>query len=401
MTTIADSGRSPGFTAALLASSCFSMAFMLTPPGLVGSMLRDWGITEQQVGQVVTADLAGTAIGSLLMCFILGGWRVRFIVQLSAVLLGLGNVLTALHLQSVPLELARTISGIGGGLMAGVGMRFLAMGEHCTRNMTWVTVLQQLFTVFMLTLGLPALTSAGGAERPFEAYAAAGLLCFGIAFYFARDERSTSSPALHIATADTSNPASDRVKSWMLLAAIFAQYVGVGIGWTFLESRGTSIGFSAEDAQQYIGLHNLAGIPVCLLAPYFEHRVGIAKSTIGALALCCAALTLLAYPTTALTFHVSTFVFIATWCLSTSTLLGWLSAFDHAGRYLMLTPAVICVGGAVGAGMAGWIAERTGMTTAFLIGAAANGASMLLSLVVSLQKPATRVDMPQTNGEFN
>jgi predicted MFS family arabinose efflux permease len=362
--------RTRGFILAMVVVACFATAFLLATPGFVLLMAAQWNYGIRQLGLFVTADSIGNAMGPLLLSGGLSRLPVRRIVIPSALCFAAGNVLTALHPAFDWILASRVVSGTSGGVLAALGVRYLALSAASERNLAWMTIGQTLYATAILMGVLPAFGQAARADAAFALLALQGLLCLPLFMLFRSGEPLTA----HL----RSTGVAHRAGALLCLFAILSLNAAAGVVWTFLGRQGLAAGLSDAQVDRVLGGANLLSIAGCAWAPFVVRRGKLFAGCIGSLALCAASSLALAFPPQAWLFAGASVVYVVAWASAITLMMTAVPAYDPVGRYVMLIPAAVCMGNGIGATIGATLTQALTAGHAFVF---ASGCCMLAAAV--------------------
>jgi len=354
--------RSTGFVLAMVAVVCFATAFVLATPGFVLLMAAQWRYDSTQLGLFVTLDSIGSALGPLLLAGVLNRLPVRRVFIVSALCFALGNALTAGHPAFAATLAARALSGVSGGVLAALGVRYLALSARSERNLAWMTIGQTVYSSLVLTLVLPAIGRGGQATGAFTLLAVQALACVAFVALFRSGEPLT---------ADRRGSGEVRHSSALLcLLAILSLNTAVGVVWTFLGPRGLAAGLDDAMVDRVLGGANLLSIAGCAGVPFAVRRGRLFGGCTGALAICAGAALALALPPQPALFVLASLVYVLAWAAAVTLMMVAMPGYDPVGRYVMLIPTALCVGNGLGALIGGALTGGFGAGQAFGFAAA-------------------------------
>ena len=353
--------RTRAFIVSMVVTVCFATAFILATPGFVLLMAAHWGYGSRQLGLFVTADSIGNALGPLLLSGLLSRRPVRAIVAVAALCFAAGNALTAAHPAFAWMLAARALSGTSSGVLAALGVRYLALSADPERNLAWMTIGQTLYSSLVLTLVLPVVGEAAQAPGAFGLLALQALLCLPLVALFRRGEPLTAD--VH------GSGTARRGASLLCLLATLSLNTAVGIVWTFVGRQGSMAGLSDAVVDRVLGGANLLSILGCACVPFVVRRGRLFTGCMAALAMCAAAALALALPPQAGLFVAASIVYTVAWAAAVTLLMSAMPGFDPVGRYVMLIPTALCVGNGFGAAIGGSLMEGLGAGHAFAFAA--------------------------------
>lgn len=351
-------GRHPAlFAAALMGLICVSQTFFYALPAYVQMMGKGWGFSESQIGLVVMAEIAGSSFGSLLVSFALARLPVRRVLAFAVLALTLGNASLMTPPSHAVAMLARTVTGTGTGIVAGVTLKYLARsGTH----LSVLAVVQGLYTTALLTLVMPSLPSATTAYGMIVVLAGAAA---PVALLFARGEALVD-PFAQAAVAVV------RRGAYLSLLSLLALAAACGILWTFIGHLGAGAGLDERTMSRILGAVTMVALSICLVLPRLIAQGRRFGTTLALLLACAASAAALVMPITLWSFALCTLVFFTGWNGALILLYSSVAAYDPVGRHVAMCNAFMGMGFAIGSTTGGWLIEGFGGPPAFALASA-------------------------------
>jgi hypothetical protein len=312
-------------------------------PLLLGAMVSDRGLTDQQAGLVASADLAGYATMTFVtaMFLIHKDWR-------RLVLAGIAVMITA-NLGSIFVTSGgafagmRFLSGMGAGVLAAIATVSLGQSDSPDRGYGMLFAASLLFGSAGLW-GLPVLMERTGLDGAYVFIACLAVL----SGFFSRGliRHGTGAAADGAATADLRPHAP--VLAILLLLSITIFWAQQNALYAYMERLGSTAGLSAQFIGFALGFANLSGFVGASLVAWMGSRLGrqlpLALSTL--LQLACLWLLARASGNSSYLFAVA--LIALCWNVVNPIQIGILAEVDGTGRLLALSSTVIGVGLAAG-----------------------------------------------------
>ncbi|WP_062266196.1 MFS transporter [Endozoicomonas arenosclerae] len=258
----------------------FFMAIMLAGVGsmylvyatqFVGSMVSDWGMTEQQAGYTTFTQSIGSLIGVVVFMVMIDRIKLREWLVTCLILVGLCEILTGLIHHPDFVVAIRLLAGFPAGVLFAAGIAMIGRLSDADRWFGLSMVTAYLFAVIVL-ITWPYITDLIGLSGIFIL---AGIWAFFILVWkswipvqmndLGRDDTDYSDQAL-----------SDLYKgnSLLVLLSYTLFYAGAVAIWNFSSVIGLSLGMDDKDASMLLGASMIPGFLAALLATVMSVRPG-------------------------------------------------------------------------------------------------------------------------------
>lgn len=347
------------FYSIVMLTGCVAQVFMLATPAFVGLMGSEWHYSESQLGLIVTAEVAGSAIGTLLVSFVLARRSVRYTMLAGLLTMFVSNACMSIGPSAQAAVLIQLASGFGCGVISGVGIRYVALGPAAARLVSILTVTQSVFAMLLMTFVLPAL---GTPAHAYELVSAMVLACSPILMFLGGDE-----PIVDEVPAG--GAAIRRGGAYLTLFSMFLVSIGVGVVWTFSEHLGKSASIPAATIAWLLGSGSMFGLLGCVAMPWLVEKGYRASGSAGALLLSGGAAAALAMPMHTALYIGGTLAFMIGWTGATIGQFATLPVFDPSGRLIPLSVGFNGAGYAVGAALGGYLIESSTISQSYLVAA--------------------------------
>ena len=128
-------------------------------PGILGDVADAFRVDASQTALLAAAEMAGTSLGCLAVCFGRHPLARRRLGWMAVALAGIGNLWAAVSLGYQPLLLSRFIAGVGEGGMAALAVASAAIAATPERLFALIIVVNMLLATafFMFQIRLFAL----------------------------------------------------------------------------------------------------------------------------------------------------------------------------------------------------------------------------------------------------
>jgi predicted MFS family arabinose efflux permease len=312
----------------------------IVQPGFVQGLVEYLGFDDQGAGKVVSAEMWGLAVTTILMTFIAHRVNWRGVVFGSLVVMFVANAACTLTTDVGTFVALRFVAGLGAGSLVSLSFAAVGLTRNPDRNFG-------LLIMWVLTYGAVVLLLMPSA---YETFGFDGVVWFFALFPLLAMPFVKHLPVSGESDAQVEEDAvnlSPQLKA-MALFAMLAYFVAQGVVWAYLFLIGLAGGLGEQAVANGLMLSQFAGIAGALLAALIAHRYGRSLPlTVGIVggALC-------------LYFLVGTFGFLAfavvvgiynfLWNLTHPFLLGAMASFDRQGRIVVYAVAMQMVGLAIG-----------------------------------------------------
>lgn len=336
MTRLNSSGQTADSTAAsqwLLSSvavmllSIAGHANVTLKPLVISTYVSFLGITRSGAGFIVGIEAAATALTIALVVSVLDRLGRRRTLIVAAVLMVVGNSLSALAHSINEIAATRLIAGIGHGAAQAVCAAAIATFVGAERVSALVAV-----TVAIAGMGLMLLIPwmQGSLGSPPLFFAMAALVVLPLVFMRWLPMRP-SEGVRHIDTA--AGTAQRRVLIAISLAAASFFYLSVGSFWPYATEFGKLAGLTYQKASGAAAVAHLAAVVgsvvVMLFGKHIPKQVGVTTSIVGAIA---AQALLLSDSDDPGIFMLACVGFMFCWGVFYPLFMGFLSELDRSGR---------------------------------------------------------------------
>ena len=312
----------------------------IVQPGFVQGLVEYLGFDDQGAGKVVSAEMWGLAVTTILMTFIAHRVNWRAVVFGSLVVMFLANAACTLTTDVSTFVALRFIAGLGAGSLVSLSFAAVGLTKNPDRNFG-------LLIMWVLTYGAIVLMLM---PMAYEAFGFNGVIWFFALFPMTAMPFVKYLPVSGETDAQVEEDAvnlSPRLKG-MALFAMLAYFAAQGVVWAYLFLIGLAGGLGEQAVANGLMISQFAGISGALLAAVIAHRYGRSLPlTIGILggAFC---LWFLVGTFGLLAFAVTVSVYNFLWNLTHPFLLGAMASFDRHGRVVVYAVAMQMVGLAIG-----------------------------------------------------
>ncbi|WP_116366021.1 MFS transporter [Parahaliea mediterranea] len=353
--------------------STIGAAVFIVQPGFVQGLVSGFGLTEQQVGYVASAEMWGIALTTVALA--LSGHRTPAyrVTVASIILFVLGNLLSLLTTEPWLFTACRFLAGLGSGGLVSLTFTQVGLTDKPDRNFGFLIMGVLTYGALGLWV-MPELIAAIGVEGLivcFALFGASGLL-------FVRVVPATLGEHCVVEADAVDLPATGR---GLAIGAMFTYFFAQGVIWAYLFLIGMNAGLQEQAVANGLMLSQFLGIAGALVAAVLGNRYGRAwPLAVGILG---GALTLLWLlgPFSAVAYAVTVCLYNFAWNMTHPFLLGAMASFDRKGRVVSYAVAAQMLGLSVGPAFAASLLPVGGYRAVVLAGIGLFVASYLLILV--------------------
>lgn len=319
-----NSMRARIFLAFLTSAGLFYVNIM---PTIVSGLIEALGFTNQQAGNVASANMYGAASGALFIVFLVK----RLNWPLAATLFLSGMI--AIDLMSMKLTdptimvLVRYLHGFIGGMLVGTGFSLIARTTQPDRTFGVLLFVQFGFGGLGIMI-IPGLVPEFGTQVLFYS-----LVAFNVATFIMLPflPAYKIDPATALAKPDVGK-VSQRVPIMLTLVTIFLfQAANMGL-FAFIIGLGEYYKLELGFISTTLGIANWLGLVGAGLVIVIGSRFGYLKSVIAGIAVTTLAIWALHYSSVPWIWTASNCLVGITWGFTISYLLGLASRFDITGQ---------------------------------------------------------------------
>lgn len=352
----------PTTIATAVALSCIGVFGILAAPIIQNSLQASLGLSAEQSGAVVAAEIFGGALASLLATVWINRVSWRMAAAFAIVVVVIVNVLSVLQTSASALAALRFCAGFAGqGTAFAIAIGIINSSSNHDRNFGF-SIAAQVATGVITLLVLPPLAQQWGIKGVLLPLAGLAILVLPMVFWV---PQGSGPSALDTSQAGESRPA---LPALLGLGIMLIWCTGLGGMWTFILSIGEAGGLDAAVAGRAIAISTAVSISGALAASALAARggrlvpVGVALLIqIGAIAMLRGEMSFVQFALTAVLFQVA-------WNFTGPYLMGLIASNDQTGRLSVLIPAAQTGGFALGPALAGALMSAQGMVGANYVG---------------------------------
>lgn len=349
-------------------------AFGIFAAPIMSKALLSIGLTGQEAGYIVGAEIGGGALSSLLAIFWIKKINWRTTALLAVTLIITLNIISTFQSEANILIVLRFTAGFfGQGTCYAIVIAIINQQRNPDKIFGFTIATQIAFSVLML-LFLPSLIEQQGLSGILWPLAIVALMILPFLFKL---PTTASKPSTQHKDTSHANPSLGLPITSLLILLIWCS--GLGAIWTFLLDIGTAGGLSIEDAGLAISISSALAITGALSASALAEKMSRLVSVSIALCMQIIALTLLQGEMSFVGF-VSTFLlFQVFWNFAAPYLMGLVVATDTDNRISVLIPAAQSGGFSIGPIIAGSFMVGENFQAANYVGIAGCAIALLIA----------------------
>jgi predicted MFS family arabinose efflux permease len=369
--------------AALVLLSAIAPAVLLLAPAIVGALVTGSGLTPQEAGLVISAELGAMALVTFSTLWWMRFWNWRTAIRSCLVLMVLGNIASSQSVDSgTALAFWRFVSGLGSGSVIILCMVTIGQTRQRERNYGWWVVGQLVLGAIGLKV-LPGLLPHYGLESVYLFLALVSAAMLPLA------------SLLPTTGAAGDRPQGNRRAYWLVsvagLAAVVLFYISLGGVWAYVERIADRAGMAPQSIGDALTIATLFGIAGSLAATWIGGRWGSLAPLVLGYAMLGGSIALLQSPLSGSTYLLATSVFKFAWTFALPFLLASIAAHDASGRLVVLANFMIGAGLSIGPAAAGATLaaapDYSGVLTLGIVGSLVS-LGFALTLVLGMRRHA-------------
>ena len=312
------------FLAFLASAGLFYVNIM---PAIVSGLIEALGFTNQQAGNVASANMYGAAAGALFIVFLIKriNWRVASTIFLSTLIVI--DLLSIKLSDPTTLLFVRFLHGFVGGMLVGTGFSLIARTLQPDRTFGVLLFVQFGFGGLGIMF-IPGLVPEFGTQVLFYSLVAFSAVTF-LMLPFLPDY---AIPAKKEQQKQTAGNGIQRLPLFLTLATIFLfQAANMGL-FAFIIGLGEYYKLEMGFISTTLGIANWLGLAGAGLVIAIGSRFGYLKSVLAGITFTALAMWLLLYSNVPWIWIVSNCMIGITWGFTIAYLLGLASRFDVTGQ---------------------------------------------------------------------
>lgn len=344
-------------------------------PFMVGALVEFGGLTTGRAGGIVSAEMAGAALGALASFYGVNKYDRRGIIVAGLSIFMIGNIVAASVDGFLPLMAVRTVCGFASAAVVATACACIAMSPEAERAFGYY-FLTMIGTGALGAIAMPQIVALGGAKSIFLTYAIVALVMALV---------SLKLPRLKIAEARGRKeiPSALAAEPLHALGAVLLWFVAFGAIWTFVERVGAVVQLSANDIGFAIAISQGGGAVGALIASILGLRMGAVKPIVVAATAYFAATISIPFVTSLQSYVLMVFMLSFGFSMGNPYLSGLLARLDTSGRLTSLGTLMQAGGLAIGPGVGALVISGADITNIIWLGAGAAVVSAGLAVRVS------------------
>lgn len=363
-------------TIGLLLIAMMGAAVTTLMPLLVGAYSDSGLFTDQQVGWLTSADVAGILLASASAFFWSRrvNWRLMTILGISGFIAA--NWLTT-YLQNFELlMIVRFIAGVACGATYAISLA--ALGDYKRTDMAFgaLVTIQVIFGTIGFWL-LPNILGEHGLSGMFQFFNICLLptLLFCL-ISFPKNQKQASSQAFSI---------DGSVKAAVLIfLGVVTYYFAQGTVWAYLERIGVAAQLTGADIGWILGLGFAISAIGSMLSGYYVEKLGRNSGLYLTAVIqlpCLVALYFMGPDNAYWVYAITTIIYQVMWSFIVPIMMAIFNQIDRSGKLIVLCVSAFKVGLVIGPPVAGWVVTFFHVNEVLWIG----GIAILLSVFISVK----------------
>lgn len=362
--------------AAAIAFMIVGPAIFLIMPVFIGALAEGFGFNDRQLGFMGSADLMGMAMASIVMVKMVRARNWHWLAATGLTVAIIGNLTSLAVTDFTPLLLVRFLTGLGGGMVAGVISAYVARTSHPDRVAALLVIGQVTFTVIALYAS-PWYLGQWGISSIFGGLA--GLLT---ALFLLLRFLPTGSES-YVAEDIAGDRTHFIVPVFIILVSFAFFFIGHAAIWAFVERIGDSAGLEAEYIASALALSTLISILGAVTAAILDVKIGrfIPLLVAGIAQIIC--FYVMMNGMGAVAFLIALAVFQFFWNFALPYHMGVIIHRDPSASFIVLVPTFQAIGIALGPALAGLAVDGGSYTGVILVSMVTLGIYLVMILPLS------------------
>jgi predicted MFS family arabinose efflux permease len=344
-------------------------------PLLVGAYVSSFGLSEVQAGLISASNMFGVCLGLAIATIRIHRWDIRHVVFSALLLMGFGELASAVVHSFEAAAAVRSLTGFGEGLALAAGVSAVAAFAKPDRIFAFLMVAMSLYGMVGL-LALPSIIDRFGLPGAFRAIALLTIVSLPLFRSFPEHEIEDQQGVEGLLVVLTRLPVT------LLLVSLMIVYVSCNGLWTYYERFGVNIGMSPSNIGIALSLALLASMIGGLLAAVLGDRFGRLRPVTSGLVVTTASVVVLYVSASFVPYTVSVMLLFGATGLVAPYYMGALTEFDRTGRSPVVGYLVVFIGSFVGPAMAASLVNLGSYSTLMFVAAFLFVVSLLLIVIV-------------------
>lgn len=371
-------------------------AFVALAPLFVGGMIDHWGMTESDVGTLISYEFLGTSVATVLGVFFLHrpDWPLRTTAFSALAILALGNLATPfVHQEHWLLVTTRVVCGFCGGLTWIVSATVIAQLPN-NKHALALFYGSPFFTGMVFQPALPRLFEAWGVEGGYFMLAGGAALCFLLSGHYLAYGRSSDAPT----TATRGSPQAPLLPTALVLASFTLQYVANTGLPVYFERIGVGAGHSLQATAIVLSAALSFAVAGAVLASAFAERFRPVPAIVAGTLMICVASALVLQSGDMIVFLLSASLFNLIITFVTPFYFIVLEQLGDPARNAILGNVAMTIGFSAGPLLIGRTVSDTGYLVPVIVTLTLFILSLALILVFSITRNRASQPLPEEAG---
>jgi len=313
---------------------------VLLLPGFVQGMVEYIGFTDQQAGYVVSAELSGMTVATILIMFLVSRVNWRHVFALALGILIVGNFLSVFLMDYSSFMVVRFFTGLGGGAIVALSYAIFGLTAKADRNFGLCIMFVLVYSAIVYPF-MPFIYTKIGMEGMlvfFGVFAIVGLPFVRLLPTSGKEHLETDEHAVNI----------DWTRKNLALAAIFIYFVANFVVWTYIFRIGVAAGITEQQVANGLSVSQFLGIAGAFTAAVVGAKIGRSiPITLGILG-GTIPLVFLFGINSAIVYAIIVSVHQFAWNMTHPYLLAAMASFDPSGKMVVYATAMQFIGVSIG-----------------------------------------------------
>ena len=343
----------------LAAGMCWALAMLglYSQPQLLESIMADHGALESAVGQIFSFENGALFITLLLASGPIAGMSRARTALVGILVLVVGNIASAYAGSFGALLMARTITGIGAGLLSAAGTAAVASSLQPVRIFAIITVLHNIILSTQFKI-IPYVKTETDPTGCYLMMAAVGVMSLPLCRWLLPPRKSDAAEG-SLLTLLLSAP--NRMFAVAVMVGLFVFELGQSGVFTFIDQIGIQAGLDADGRGTILGATSFMGMAGAVLAAWLGTRFGRVWPVSIGLGLNVAAVAGLAVCDSGFAYAALNLLWGVAYNFLVPYLMGALATLDDRGRWAVAGNSLWNGGAVPGPWIAAVLVQEAGM----------------------------------------
>lgn len=316
-------------------------------PVMLGIVARGWWLTDEMLGILASAELAGLALGTLIAIKLMYSWGRKRTAFRAMLILTIANAATLAAPNILSLMAVRVLAGLGAGAGLAICYVNLSHTTHPERNFAVFTLLQLLLGGVGLFI-LPFLAESIGWGAPY-------VILGSLAFLGMLAARLSLVP-------NNDGPASERgagisnflpsflgnQRGVLALSGVGFYFIGITAVWAYLDRIGSVRSTTSAEVATIVAASQIVAMAGATAASLLAGRLSLATSLVTGSLMTILGISALIFASGPTGFMLAVAVMSFAWNYVTAPQFAVVAALDTDGSLAGVLSTVTGVGAALG-----------------------------------------------------